>query len=166
MSKEILLAYAVIALLASCGKTSDKGNLDEKALSSVTGVYGDPLSDRTPHSLSQMQGYIRHEGNFEGKVTGIIKEVCTHKGCWMTLALPDGSEMRVTFKDYSFFVPKNVQGYSVTLEGVAEISVTEVDMLKHYAKDAGKPQVEIDAITEPEESVAFEAFGVVIEEGV
>ena len=37
-----------------------------------------------------------------------------------------------------------------------------VEMLKHYAEDAGEPEDVIEAITEPEISIGFEAFGVII----
>jgi len=37
-----------------------------------------------------------------------------------------------------------------------------VDMLKHLAADAGKPQAEIDAITQPEKSLVFVAQAVIL----
>ena len=48
------------------------------------------------------------------------------------------------------------------LEGVVSREIVEVKELKHYAEDEGKSQEEIDAITEPGESLNFEAVGVVI----
>ena len=52
------------------------------------------------------------------------------------------------------------------MEGVAKLDTVEVDVLKHYAEDAGKSQDEIDAITEPEIKLAFEAVGVKIKEKI
>jgi hypothetical protein len=73
--------------------------------------------------------------------------------------------MRVTFKDYGFFVPKEgMEGKEVVFEGVAKRKVTDVDMLKHFAEDAGKSQEEIDAITEPKVELTFVANGVIIKE--
>ena len=37
-----------------------------------------------------------------------IDEVCQMKGCWMTLE--SDQKVRVTFKDYGFFVPKDAGG--------------------------------------------------------
>ncbi|MCC5938786.1 MAG: DUF4920 domain-containing protein [Lunatimonas sp.] len=165
MLHKFLLAGLLISLFSYCANSSDQVRSDDQLHPQVSGAYGDPLSGLPPVSLAHMVQEIQHEGVFEGKVYGTIKEVCAHKGCWMTVELPDGSDMRVTFKDYGFFVPKNAQGFRVTLEGMAEKSVTDVATLKHYAEDAGKAQTEIDSITEPEESVAFEAVGVEIEEG-
>lgn len=97
--------------------------------------------------------------NFESTV----KSVCKVKGCWMTLALDDDNEnARISFKDYSFFVPKDIEGKDVIVSGTAVKNVLSVDHLKHLAEDAGKPQEEIDAITQPEETYSFIAKRVLI----
>ena len=38
-------------------------------------------------------------------IKGVIKEVCSKKGCWMRLPLTDEEDLMVRFKDYGFFVP-------------------------------------------------------------
>ncbi|MFN0215474.1 MAG: DUF4920 domain-containing protein [Saprospiraceae bacterium] len=98
------------------------------------------------------------------KVTGKVKEVCLKKGCWMTLVSeqPGYPEMRVTFKDYAFFMPKDLSGKRVVVEGFAYVETTPVDVLRHYAEDAKKSAEEIAAITEPKREVSFEAAGVLI----
>ena len=78
------------------------------------------------------------------------------------LDLGDGKEMRVTFKDYEFFVPKDAAGSLAIVEGVASMDTTSVEELKHYLQDAEASQEEIDAVTEPEYNYAFEAIGVII----
>ena len=95
---------------------------------------------------------------FEAK----INEVCSTKGCWMRLDLGDDEAM-VRFKDYGFFMPLNAEGH-VIVNGKAFISEISVDELKHYAKDAGKSEDEINAITEPEVTMSFEADGVLLED--
>ena len=74
----------------------------------------------------------------------------------------DGKEIRVSFKDYGFFVPKNLDGEQAIVEGVAFVDTIDVPFLKHLAEDAGKSEEEIAAITEPEISVNFTANGVII----
>ena len=96
------------------------------------------------------------------KVEGEIVEVCQKKGCWMTVKKDDGSTVRVTFKDYGFFVPKDAAGKWVVMEGIAFFDTLSVETLKHYAEDAGKPAEEIAKITEPEFKLSFEAEGVII----
>ena len=75
---------------------------------------------------------------------------------------PGQPEMRVTFKDYAFFMPKDLAGKHVVVDGYAYVENTPVDVLRHYAEDAGKSKEEIAAITEPKREVSFEAFGVII----
>jgi len=86
--------------------------------------------------------------------------VCQAKGCWMTLPTADGKQMRVRFKDYAFFVPKDLNGHDVVVSGWAYRStVTKAD-LQHYAKDAGKSDQEVAAITADEQQLTFLADGV------
>ena len=61
-----------------------------------------------------------------------------------------------------FFVPKDVSGEKVVLQGKAFRQVTDVAALRHYAEDAGKTRAEIEAITEPKEELIFIAEGVEI----
>ena len=115
---------------------------------------------------SQMSGFVKYKvessGTFTGKVSGQIKEVCTNKGCWFAMELPNGSSMRVTFKDYGFFIPTNSQGFPITIEGVATLSETDVETLRHYAEDQGKSKEEVAAITAPKKEITFEASGALI----
>ena len=81
----------------------------------------------------------------------------------MSVALPGGNTMRVTFRDYGFFVPTSgAEGKQTIFEGTLRKSVTSVESLRHYAEDAGKSTEEINAITEPREELTFVADGVLI----
>jgi len=96
------------------------------------------------------------------KVTGQVQQVCQAKGCWMDVKLADNSVMKVRFKDYGFFVPKDLAGKSVTINGMAYNKSVSVAEQQHYAQDAGKSATEIKAITQPKQSVTFVADGVEI----
>jgi hypothetical protein len=48
------------------------------------------------------------------------------------------------------------------MNGIAYREVVSVEMLRHYAEDAGKSKEEIMKITEPETKLSFEADGVII----
>lgn len=89
-------------------------------------------------------------------------EVCQKMGCWMKVNLVAGQDNMVKFKDHSFFVPKDSNGKEVVVKGKAFIKEVSVKELRHFAEDAGKSKEEIDAIIEPEQSVAFVADGVMI----
>ena len=96
------------------------------------------------------------------KITGTIKACCQNKGCWLTMELADGQEMRVRFRDYAFFVPKNSAGNKVVLEGTAYREMISVDDQRHYAKDGGASEAEIAKITEPKEEFTFMADGALV----
>jgi hypothetical protein len=42
------------------------------------------------------------------------------------------------------------------------MDTTSIETLRHYAKDGGKSEAEIAAITTPKENLAYEAKGVVV----
>ncbi|WP_424963971.1 DUF4920 domain-containing protein [Ekhidna sp.] len=94
------------------------------------------------------------------KVRGTIEEVCQMKGCWMTLKNDKGANIRVTFKDYGFFVPKDISGSEVIIEGLAKKEVLEEDVARHYAEDGGKEYDE-----SMRNSITFVASGVLVKEG-
>ena len=72
--------------------------------------------------------------------------------------------MRIRFKDYGFFMPKDCSGKEVIFEGKAFYDTTTVEMLKHYAMDGGKSKEEIEKITEPEINLSFLASGVLLKQ--
>ena len=69
------------------------------------------------------------------KVSGEVEAVCQKKGCWMNIKNANGESMRVTFKDYAFFMPMDCAGKTAIVEGVAKIEETSIADLKEYAKD-------------------------------
>lgn len=99
---------------------------------------------------------------FDGKVTGKVVEVCQEKGCWMKIEKPGGETMMVKFKDYGFFMPKDIVGKEVVLDGSAALKETSVKQLQHYAKDAGKSKEEIKKIKTPKKDIQFVANGVLV----
>lgn len=172
MKKSILLSAAIIATLSfSCQKPAESVKVEatEKAepvgeAEVVPGVYGADMDGNTVLGTDEMISVVETSGTFSGKVSGEIKEVCTKKGCWFTMDLANGEPMRVTFKDYGFFIPTNSQGFPIILEGVATMTETDVETLKHFAEDQGKSKEEVDAITAPKREITFEATGVVIKD--
>src|SRR5690554_104654 len=156
--------FVFFSLLIGLSCQSPKEQTSSATEQTIPGQYGELTDDSGTVSVEEMFEQLEKSDNFEGKVTATIQEVCTNKGCWLTVALPDGNLMRVTFKDYGFFVPTTSQGYPLILEGVAQKSITNVETLRHYAEDAGKSQEEIEAIIQPKEEFTFVATGVIIKE--
>lgn len=128
-----------------------------------TGTYGEALSDARAIKATNLEKSMQGKESMELKVSGKIVDVCQEKGCWMTVDTGNGNEIRVKFKDYAFFVPKDASGKKTVIEGEAKMETVDVATLKHYAEDAGKSKEEIEAITEPETKLTFVATGVEIE---
>lgn len=165
MKKSFLSILAVgFGLLISCQESPKKGMETEKSADIIAGNYGASVSDHEVVNPAEMISLVMENGTFEGKIAGEINEVCTKKGCWLTMDLPNGESMRVTFKDYGFFVPTNSQGFPIILDGVATLTTTDVETLRHFAEDQGKSDEEVAAITEPKREITFEATGVIIKD--
>ena len=80
----------------------------------------------------------------------------------MKLKLENGEEAMVKFKDYGFFMPKDIAGKEVIVNGLAFIEEMSVEEQKHYAEDAGESKEVIAAITAPKKTYRFEADGVLL----
>ena len=149
-----------VTILAACN-TEPKTFLHSTKNVSGT-VFGDSITDANVFDLAAMSAAMKNETKKDMKIRGIVNEVCQKKGCWITMKLNNGDNMRVTFKDYKIFVPKDLSGKEVVLEGFAYADTTSVENLQHYAEDAGKSKSEIAKITAPKKQLAFEAKGVVV----
>jgi hypothetical protein len=165
----ILIVGIVFFISCQKNESNDISELNienEQELDSklVSGKYGAEVVQNDILSPAEMVSEVEKNGYFEGKISGTIKEVCTKKGCWLTMDLPSGETMRVTFKDYGFFVPTTSQGYPIILEGKAIMTETDVETLRHYAKDGGQNKEEIAKITSPKGEITFEAVGAIIKE--
>lgn len=125
-------------------------------------AFGDKITADGAIPASLLAQKMKGTDSLAVKVTGTVVGVCQKKGCWMQLDIGEGKMMRVKFKDYAFFAPKNISGKTVVLDGRAYNSTTSVAHLRHYAQDAGKSKAEIEKITEPEVNVVFEARGVIV----
>lgn len=134
------------------------------AVQAQTGKYGADLSEAKAVKATSLEKTMDGKEVMQMKLKGDIAEVCQNSGCWMTVTTGNGKEIRVTFKDYGFFVPKDAAGKKTVIEGEAKMETVDVATLKHYAEDAGKSAEEIAAITEPETKLTFVASGVEIED--
>ena len=140
------------------------GGINAQKVSDFKGeTYGDGIQSARYIEYNDLLKKLNKADTVEATVHAVVSEVCQVKGCWMTLGEgADAREVMVRFKDYGFFVPKDIGGRKVLIEGQAFSTVIPVDELRHYAEDAGKSQEEIEAITEPETKLAFTATGVLV----
>jgi hypothetical protein len=124
--------------------------------------FGEGVKKGDVITTAQIESTLGDKTKKDMKVTGLVTLVCQKKGCFMNLELPNGKTMFVNFKDYAFFMPKDLAGKKVVIDGFAERKETSVEDQKHFAEDAKKSAEEIAKITQPKKEIVFEAKGVVI----
>jgi hypothetical protein len=64
---------------------------------------------------------------------GTIEAACSRKGCWMQLGT-----MRVTFRDYGFFIPTDSKGMKARVEGVTSIKTLSKAEADHLEEEGAK----------------------------
>ena len=122
-------------------------------------VYGEAVSATVPVNVNDLQAKMAGDV-FEGKVTGKVKEVCKTMGCWIKLEKADGTALMVKSKDHGFFMPQDLVGKTVVIEGSASVKEVSEEKRRHFAEDAGKSKEEIKKIKGSAKEVQFVAKGV------
>jgi Skp family chaperone for outer membrane proteins len=120
-----------------------------------------PESPVAAVSINDVETKVQN-GKYSGKVEGRVKEVCQTMGCWMKIEKADGSTVMVKMKDHAFFLPKNIAGHTVQIDGIAEVKTETEAKRKHYAEDAGKSKAEIAKIKGDSRETQILASGVVV----
>ncbi|MCW3090778.1 MAG: hypothetical protein JWP81_1847 [Ferruginibacter sp.] len=95
------------------------------------------------------------------KVKGKVIEVCKAEGCWLKMQTANGP-MMIKMKDHSFMVPLSMNQKNIVAQGTATYKETSVEMLRHYAQDAGKTKEEIAAIKEPKKEITMQVTGILV----
>ncbi|WP_346883587.1 DUF4920 domain-containing protein [uncultured Algibacter sp.] len=164
--KSISVIALCLLMLFSC---KDKPKNEPKNMVKVTRasykLYGKDMivedaiaaKSMVPHYQTMYVG-----DSVPSKIMGKVKQVCQAKGCWMRLDLEDDKTIMVKFKDYGFFVPKDISGKQVIVNGKAFVKEVSIEEQQHYAKDAGKSESEIASIVKSNKTYLFEADGVLI----
>lgn len=166
--KNILLILSIFTIIVACKNNSEKQEVtaDEVVDDMTYAAFGDVISEADASSIDYAVAVyksIKVGDTIPLKFKAKINEVCQSKGCWMKFDM-GFDKIHVTFKDYGFYVPKNIAGEEVIVEGVAFVKEMSVDEQRHYAEDANKSEEEINQITEPKRTYSFEARGVLLKE--
>ncbi len=98
--------------------------------------------------------YVGQEVRVEAKVA----KVCQKKGCFF-IAQDGESVARITFVDYSFFVPTDSGGKTVTIVGKFDRKTLSEAQAKHYAEDEG---ADPSKVVGPRQEYAIVATSVIV----
>lgn len=163
--RNIYLSLFFVFLIISCKNDDTR----EQAVSSDVQVeeptvqsFGEVIQTEQVIEASELLALLHSADSVETTLKGTVKSVCQKKGCWMDIDLGEGKTMKVRFKDYGFFVPKDISGQTAIIHGTAFWDTTDVELLKHYAQDNGEPQEVIDTITTARVLPSFTADGVLL----
>jgi len=170
--KKLLTIAMIAASLAAVAQEKNGATCDPKkekvtkknSRGNKDGNFGAVITKDGAVEASTLPELVKGKESVTVKIKGVIKAVCQVKGCWMTTDLGNGKSMRIRFKDYAFFMPKDADGKTFYAHGVASVETTSVAQLRHYAEDAGKSAEEIAKITEPKTEIVFLADGVILED--
>ncbi len=124
-------------------------------------TFGQNIEAKDAIKIADLPAALEKNEKAVVKVEGKVVEVCKAEGCWLRMETPTGT-MLVKLKDHAFLVPLSLNGQTIVAEGTASVKTTSVEMLRHYAEDAGKSKEEIAKITEPKKEIVMQATGILV----
>jgi hypothetical protein len=154
----------ILVFLVSCEQTPQKVQPTGKPDQQSTGNFGEKILADKAIAATDLINIFDASDTIETIISGNIIASCKHTGCWMDLDMGNGETVHVTFLDESFTIPLDAAGKNAVAEGTAIRELIPVETLKNYAREEGKSEEEVDAITVPVYAYEFIAKGILIEE--
>ncbi len=164
---QLFSIIVVILILNSCKENKSEDKKVAKIEKINYQSFGEKIDDVEFLSIQEIEkkyGNLKKGDTVAVKFKGEVAAVCPKKGCWMKFGLSDGEQLMVKFKDYGFFMPKDIAKREVIVNGLAFVKEVSVDEQRHYAEDAGKTKEEIEKIVAVKRTFSFEADGVLLKE--
>ena len=127
-------------------------------------VYGEKITERDAMPAGELPMMLSMQDTVEVKIMAKVINSCASEGCWLTFRINDSTEALAKMKNHAFFVPIDIRGKSVIMQGRSYIKTSSVKELKHLAEDAKKTKKEIDAITQPKKQIIYIASSVMVVE--
>ena len=160
MKRKILIVLSLsLALAAATASAGEVVRLSEPvAVTDTHEVFGAPLPESG--EVVGVGELVENSENCQGKdvlVETRIAKVCQKKGCFF-VAQEGADTVRVTFRDYGFFIPTDSGGKTVTLAGTFSKKPVSREEAEHHAEDLGEEVPE----TVPEFEYSIVATGVAI----
>jgi len=124
-------------------------------------TFGEKITADNAVAANELAAKLKGTEPTAVKVTGVVTEVCKAEGCWLRMKTDNGS-MLIKMKDHAFLVPLAMNGKTIVADGLATLKETSMEMLRHYAEDAGKTKEEIEAIKEGKKEITMQARGILV----
>jgi hypothetical protein len=121
---------------------------DPVAVTDDAEIFGAPLDESAkPMSLAALLDSPDEYVDTAVRVEARISQVCQKKGCFM-IATSGDKAVRVSFRDYAFFVPTDTSGKTVTLTGTVVERVLSEEQAAHFRQDAGSDTIQAGKVYE------------------
>ncbi|MEM6955157.1 MAG: DUF4920 domain-containing protein [Myxococcota bacterium] len=120
------------------GHAAHEGQAEAAPAGETPRQFGEALSERNVTPLAQI---VAAPGDFAGqtvKTEGEITQVCQRMGCWMEMRAEGGPAIRVPMAGHSFFLPRDVAGSQVTIEGEVAVRELSDDEREHLASEGAQ----------------------------
>lgn len=153
--KKLFFLIPVLLLAFSMKAQPPKGPADKGM------TFGAKTTIDGAVNADELTNILGDKSAAEVKIKGKVVEVCKMEGCWLKMQTTNGP-MMIKMKDHSFLVPLTMNGKTIVAQGTATFKETSVEMLRHYAEDAGKTKEEIAAIKDPKKEMTMDATGILV----
>jgi hypothetical protein len=160
-----LILALVVLIAAGCHHTPKQSSENKEVVQlPATGNFGNDIIVQNAIPASEIASMFTGQDSLLVTLSGKITASCKHSGCWMDLDLGNNETIHVTFQDEAFTIPLDAAGKNAVAEGMAIRELIPVATLQNYAREEGKSEEEVAAITSPVYAYEFIAKGVLIEE--
>ena len=153
--KKLLTIIPVLILVTTLSAQPPKGPANKGM------TFGEKISADDAIAASELVTKLNGTESAQVKVKGKVVEVCKAEGCWLRMETANGSIL-IKMKDHAYFVPLSMNGKTIVADGSVTLKETSVEMLRHYAEDAGRSKEEIAAIKEPKREITMQAKGILV----
>ncbi len=165
--KKMIICFVVFLLSIGCGtpvKKKEFFNLSDISKEDYLS-FGDEITFGNINYSNVMRDIYKDMNagdTIDVVFRSVVNSVCKAKGCWMKVNIGDDDEVMIKFKDYGFFVPKDIENDTVIIKGKAFVNELSIEEQRHLALDAQKSKEQINAITTPQKTYSFLADAVLI----
>lgn len=161
--KNQIIVFIGACVLFSCGTKETKVEEMKEKIELGKSFGPEKVKVEDAISVEEMLADFKNvKGEKDYTFRAKLNEVCSKAGCWVNIAKPDGETFMVRFKDH-FLIPTDTKvGSEAFFHGTAYWDTVSVDMLQHFAEDAGKSKEEISKITEAKYELGFECDGIAL----
>lgn len=156
--KRILFITLASMAMGGCDHSQHQHTAENKA-----GEFYGEAFDTTAKAIAVQDLAQQLVGKDTALVTieGIVDQTCPNAGCWLNYRTAEGVQKITT--DHVFFVPlEGCEGLRSQAHGKAFYTEISVEDQRHYAREEGKSETEVEAITETKRKLSFVATGVMI----